>query len=60
MQEPQAGDPARRTERPSETDPAASAPAGEDAMDHRFAADEEVADGGAAGADEARTPGMGA
>lgn len=42
---------------PSATDPAPEAPAG-DAMDHRFAADEEVAEG-APGADEARTPGMG-
>jgi|GEM_PF-4755155 len=60
MQEPQAaGDDPRREERPAETDPA-RAPGGEDdPMDHRFAADEEVADGGAAGADENRTPGMG-
>jgi hypothetical protein len=42
---------------PSATDGAPEAPAG-DAMDHRFAADEEVAEG-APGADEARTPGMG-
>lgn len=47
--------PERRID-PSATDPAPEAPAS-DAMGHRFAADEEVADG-PAGADEARTPGM--
>jgi hypothetical protein len=30
-----------------------------DDMDHRFAADEEISDGGAAGAAESRTPGQG-
>jgi hypothetical protein len=45
---------------PTDPAPAAGGRDGDDPMEHRFAADEEVADGGAAGADEARTPGMGA
>ena len=50
-------DPKRPERELPETDPAPSTRGDDDPMDHRFAADEEEADG-AAGADEARTPGM--
>ncbi|WP_217914532.1 hypothetical protein [Miltoncostaea marina] len=50
-------DPRERERELPPTDPAPSAAGDDDPMDHRFAADEEAADG-TAGADEARTPGM--
>jgi hypothetical protein len=53
---PDPGDEGEARVDPSATDAAPEAPAG-DPMGHRFAADEEAADG-AAGADEARTSGM--
>jgi len=60
MDERRQGDDRRdRAARETPADEAPERPDEHGDPDHRFAADEEVADG-AAGADEARTPGMGA